>query len=976
MENLKSKKSQPIYRGSEWRKWNLHIHSPVSFSWTGPKEINGSIDNVYKEMIKKINKTDIDVFAITDYWTFDGYKKIIEINEIMKSEEKLRKKILPGIELRFDILTDRNKKSRVNFQIIFSDVGNKNEVFNRLDQFYSQLKLSSTDKIISQQSFIDIAKDYSDDVLEALVGKNKNECQEEDFLKAGYKSCYISYDCINKILKLKEFKGNALMVVPWDKYGGLSYIDPILRDDIKKKLTTLAKIIESTRNETIKLFLLDEELLRSKSWGSSWKQFLNEKEKPCICGSDSHNIDEIGQFANNKFCWIKADPTFEGLKQIIYEPQLRTHIGDRLPLYLYPQIISLQLREVEKYQTLEDKKEFPPINLKNKITFSPNLTTIIGPRASGKTVLVESLSYPFNKNKQPTEYKKGEKLPLIQFLEKRFPNLIVEVLYQYGEVESHIVERKVTDLLNPEYTSPLNIEYWPQGKIEEVADKKEKIAEYIKERLESDQLLNLSLEIDELKEKLKNLREKYLHRFEVKIKQKRLLAERKQIEEYFKKLKTQEYKNLVEKIQKNRAKTQLLDDFIDIIGKMTESLEEISDQFSFLKLPDEKTLLKLFTKTPPIYQKIEKLYKFVKIDIVGFISEFKVLKKTTEKSEERKILIDEATQLKSEFLDYCKKSGVKITKTEYEKRSTRLKTINRQLRELEARLKEYKMVKGNHDRFSQELSKKLTKWNQENKKVIEEFNKTYSQSNIRVVWEDPSEKLQEWVKEQFMASDSEIKPLIKKHFHISSPAREDFIKQIVTELIVDKKYSLEKIIKYLKEKRRPPVEESKGKEENLNWFFQRDKTDILREDLIIRLQEYGERGINLLQYGKKILGKHTMSFGERCGTLIELILYSGDHPLIIDQPEEHLDAKFIVDRVIEILREQKIDRQIIICTHNANITVLGDSELITVLTVDEQGTNSHQGSLENVKTREQIYNVLEGGLDAFRRRERKYGLLK
>ena len=62
-----------------------------------------------------------------------------------------------------------------------------------------------------------------------------------------------------------------------------------------------------------------------------------------------------------------------------------------------------------------------------------------------------------------------------------------------------------------------------------------------------------------------------------------------------------------------------------------------------------------------------------------------------------------------------------------------------------------------------------------------------------------------------------------------------------------------------------------------------------------------------------------MSFGERCGTLIELILQSGDHPLIIDQPEEHLDSGFIADRVVNIIKEQKIKRQIIICTHNANI---------------------------------------------------------
>ena len=248
----------------------------------------------------------------------------------------------------------------------------------------------------------------------------------------------------------------------------------------------------------------------------------------------------------------------------------------------------------------------------------------------------------------------------------------------------------------------------------------------------------------------------------------------------------------------------------------------------------------------------------------------------------------------------------------------------------------------------------------------------YSKSNIRIVWEDPKIKLSEWTKEQFLESDSATKSLIKKHYHILSPVRTDFVDEIIKELVVDKKYSLEKIIESLKNKKLPPLVES-SKEENLKWFFQRDETEITRENLIMRLQEYTERGTNLVQYKRKTLGKDTMSFGERCGTVVELILHSGDHPLIIDQPEEHLDAKFIANRVVDIIREQKINRQIIICTHNANIVILGDSELVTVLSMDEQGTNGCQGALEESKIRKQSYDVLEGGPEAFKKREQKYG---
>lgn len=292
---------------------------------------------------------------------------------------------------------------------------------------------------------------------------------------------------------------------------------------------------------------------------------------------------------------------------------------------------------------------------------------------------------------------------------------------------------------------------------------------------------------------------------------------------------------------------------------------------------------------------------------------------------------------------------------------------------MEAKIREYTEAKQDHNKIVQELQDKLAQWKQNNEQIIKEFNEMYSKSNIRVIWENPINRLSEWVKEQFLASDSATKLLIRNNYHIPSPARADFVGEIIKELVVDKKYSLEKIIEFLQNKKRPPLEESGGKEENLKWFFQREETWVLREDLIMRLQEYGEEGNNLIQYKKKILGKDTMSFGERCGTVTELILHSGDHPLIIDQPEEHLDSKFIAGRVVDIIREQKINRQIIVCTHNANIVVLGDSELVTVLSVDEQGTHSSQGSLENSNIRKQIYDVLEGGPEAFRKREQKYG---
>lgn len=924
IQNKNNKIKYP--RGSEWRKWDLHIHSD-----------SGSPEEIVNRLIEK----EVSVFSITDHCSVD---RIDEFLGTVIEKRKNNKEIyfLPGIELR----TDKGKKS-VHLIGIFplqDKEGNQINSDYLKQNLLSKIGCSDTDIIVAGKE-------------ELGDGKTK-----EEYIKRGHLEKTVNFEKAAK--QIKQLGGIVIVHAGTKSSGIETEMDHAKSEDSFELFNSLGH----TKRALMKKYISVCELPNWNDSNLKEREFYLEKfEKPSVVCSDSHRLSEIG----TRYTWIKSDPTFEGLKQIIYEPKLRVSLGEKPELYLYPQILSVQLKGAEKYQTKKDREDFPPINLKKQIFFSPNLTSVIGPRASGKTVLVELLSYPFDKHLM--KVKKDEKSPLIPFLTKRFPDLTVMVLYQQGEQEPVLTERRVADLSDPFYTSPLYVEYWQQGQIEEVADKREKITEYMRDRLKSSHLLNLSQEIDKFKTKLDNLRDKCLNKFEIEVEQKKLLAERKQIEDYFEKLKTQEYKSLIKKIRDNRKKNQLLTSFIESLETIVESLEESKKQIEFTDMPQREKITELFSENSVLRQGIEGFYKFTETDFVDAIEKFKNLKGLIEKSEEQEILKKNELELKNEFLKYCEKNGIRITQIEYEKRTNRITIISQKLREIEAKLREYKEAKQAHNKFIQELNEKLTQWKQENNQIIKEFNRMYSKSNIRVVWEDPAIKLSEWVKEQFLESDSATKSLIKNHYHIPSPVRTDFVGEIIKELIVDKKYSLEKIIGNLRNKKLPALVESGGKTENLKWFFQRDETEITRENLIMRLQEYTERGNNLIQYKRKTLGKDTMSFGERCGTVAELILHSGDHPLIIDQPEEHLDAKFIANRVVEIIREQKINRQVIICTHNANIVVLGDSELVTVLSTSKQGTESCQGPLEEPVIRKQIYDVLEGGPEAFKKREQKYG---
>lgn len=119
-----------------------------------------------------------------------------------------------------------------------------------------------------------------------------------------------------------------------------------------------------------------------------------------------------------------------------------------------------------------------------------------------------------------------------------------------------------------------------------------------------------------------------------------------------------------------------------------------------------------------------------------------------------------------------------------------------------------------------------------------------------------------------------------------------------------------------------------------------------------------------------------LSKGQKATALLLLLLSGSDAPLVIDQPEDDLDNRFVFNGVVANLRKLKGRRQIIVSTHNANVPVLGDAELIVTL----EGDGHHGkpavdgiGSLDDKKIRSHAENILEGGPDAFNARQHLYG---
>jgi hypothetical protein len=303
-------------RGSVWRKWDLHIHTPASFhhdfrSLNGEKkeQYQGDIWGKYISELEKVS--DISVIGITDYFSIEGYKKVLEY----KGKGRLQNfdLILPNIEFRLDRFVGNRK---LNYHIIFSDeidVGIIEKEF--LEELHIKMP-SGEERKLTKENVKEIGK--------ILKDQHEPFRNKSDYI-VGCENIAISLDRILEVLKKKSslFQGKYLLVLAeegWDEisWDGQSHLT-------RKEILAQSHAIFSSNPNTRDFGLGKKHSIPA--------DFINEfgSLKPCIHGSDAHSFDKLCKPDKDRLCWIKADTTFEGLKQIVYEPEERVRIQPENP---------------------------------------------------------------------------------------------------------------------------------------------------------------------------------------------------------------------------------------------------------------------------------------------------------------------------------------------------------------------------------------------------------------------------------------------------------------------------------------------------------------------------------------------------------------------------------------------------------------------------------------------------------------------
>jgi len=915
-------------RGSEWRKWDLHVHTK------GTNKNDNFISSDFKTfciaLFKKALEKDIRAIGITDYFSIDNYKRVKgyveEIDLAVSFDEQEREKIknillLPNVELR--ILPATGSGGLINIHCLF----NPNDTFIETleNDFFGSLEDSGGNKM-NRAGLVALGK-------ESDVSLN-DDCA----YKRGIEKFHLEPSNLIKLFKDKaRLKENTIIAVSNSNNDGASALQQHYKlfenengslDAVRSNIYKLSDAIFSGNPNDREFFLgeksgCDERIVISKC-GSL---------KPCVHGSDAHCEDKLFKPDENRFCWIKADLTFEGLKQILCEPKDRVKIQANKP------------EEKSGYHVIKSIEIDSEI-CKQNILLNPNLNAIIGGRSTGKSTLLQIIAHRIN-----------PRIPDVKSFISDIPQEKIKIIWQDDE------ENKDRD-----------IEFFPQSHMYEIArnkEKKNKLIQDIVEEKDDDSLIknfekfctnnrnSLQKNLDDLFDLQANIYE-----FATALKEKGDESGlRKEIESLQNKIKESQQNNSVTEEEMNQYETlknevfqieQLLQkqesDKSEIAVLKDEDLFDSSFIYKFNQLSElnSESIQKIFTSVKK--KAIEEWQENLSVKLVGInelIDKYKKEiqdKKGTDTFKRGSSQLDQNKQYKelNDRLIIENKKLAEITSLQ-----TKISNIENQKKEL------FEQAIENHIYYSSKTDELILNFSLIHDDIEIKIEKTYRQDKCK-------ELLKDFINLQSFDRQSFVNDWGAKYQADAKPNIEWFLQQALENKIELKAY------KDIKDLAKGLLTE--------NWFS-------ISYDLT-----YQNDTFNKMSDGKKsfVILKLLLEFSHK------------ECPILIDQPEDSLDNRAIYNELVAYLKQKKKDRQIILVTHNANIVVNADAEEVIVANQHgedskNQGNIKFQyitGSLENTKLkdidldivlqsqgiREHVCEILEGGTVAFKKRENKYAI--
>jgi AAA domain len=475
-------------RGSEWRKWDLHIHSPCSLlNNQYPKKSDGEPD--WEPFLAKLESTDIAVLGITDYFTIEGYKALRQFKEEGRIPQICT--ILPNIEFRLATIVPARsgREVRVNLHVILSDDLPPDDIeehfLHNLD-FYYQGNPGNPDELMK------LRISNLEALGKKLLGEHKRFRESgKSPLEVGAMNAVVRHEEITEVLsKDSRFRGKYLIVLAADGWDEIDWDGQ--GHNVRKGLLQKSHMVFSANSQERAW------CLGARPYEGGPEGFVKEFKtlKPCIHGCDAHRLKDIGRpcslrgaaahdcekdaaECDMRYCWIKADPTFEGLKQLLYEPNDRVAIQAPNPL---PVISNLTIGSIVLGgAVVNDELSVSDAQLE----LTPALVAVVGGKGAGKTALVDLVAHCYMDRGQA-----ADRNSFVRRIQEFAPDLNTTLEFRDGRQFSKAFG-------DQHFLDDTQIVYIAQGELEEYIGESSDLEQRIQDLIfESDAIKNSLLSFD------------------------------------------------------------------------------------------------------------------------------------------------------------------------------------------------------------------------------------------------------------------------------------------------------------------------------------------------------------------------------------------------------------------------------------------------------------------------------------------------
>ena len=983
-----------INRGSEWRRWEPHIHAPGTVL---NNQFGG--EDAWENYLSTLEglSPKIEAIAVTDYYTTETYETVLQYKESGRLPDV--KLIFPNVELRLDVAA---KSGFVNIHLLVSP--EDPDHLNQLRRILARLHFKAYD-------------DRFDCTREDLIalGKRADPSISDDLaaLKLGATQFKVNFSALRDIFNESSWaKENILIAVAGASGDGTSGVREAADRTVRQEIEKFAHIIFSS-NPAQREFWLGQKAVSVEQLQERYNGC-----KPCLHGSDSHDQNSVGQPVDDRFTWLKGSLEFDSLRQACIDPEGRAFVGSEPPKTAMPsQVISnISIKDASWVDTPD-------------LPLNPGLVAVIGARGSGKTALVDMIaagceaisSSAWNSNEHISP----------SFLSRARPHLSdskIEVKWAGGSSGTKFLDgsdadghfsfpraRYLSQQFVEELCSSVGISDGLIDEIERVifesypVDDREGAIDFSELREQKTNRYRLAQSRDsgsiaDLSERIAGELEKesWVETLTHQVSQKQQL-----IGGYRKDLSKLTIKGSEDQARRHSELSAAAQNLREKIQSFT------SQKRSFIELQDEVQSTRS-AKAPEMLRQVRERHRQSGLTDEQWDNFLLIYKGT----------VDENLTAYQQWADQqiAKLTGsplpTPVPKTPLipqgvDLESLSLSLINAEMKRLEDLLSADKLIRDQYAALSKRIERENAALKALETKLADAKEAVHRRKKLQSERDEVYKNLFEAVINQQEALAELYSPLMKRLSDSSGTLKKlGFRVRRIADVENWGAYAEEKLLDRRKagpfngrgslvalaEHLLKPAWETGSASDiqsAMNGFISSYLSELLKHAPYAPAQQaefrswskqfahwlYGSEHISV-KYEIVYDGVDIRRLSPGTRGIVLLLLYLAlddfdDRPLIIDQPEENLDPKSVFEELVQLFIAAKEKRQVIMVTHNANLVINTDADQIILAEAGPQnGSGLPQitykaGGLENKEIRKAVCDILEGGEEAFRERARR-----